>query len=172
MENQIGGHNEVHRNQVGAGGVPPEDVRPVPPGRRGLRAVPRTEKPHGIVWYTWGGIWTDITSTYAGLYFRAEETVGGTDNSSGAFNAGGVTVQGEGLPNIVGQINNVQTGSNDTYNGAFELTRVTDTQAATYGGGRYNCVVNFNAWRSNPVYGSSAHVTPVNTAIRIWKRTS
>ena len=121
-----------------------------------------------------GGIWTDITATYAGLYFRAGGPVGGTDNSSGAFNAGGVTVQGEGLPNLWGAFNLSSTQYDDTANpqGVFWQT---SSNAHSDGGGSYNSPysrVDFNAQRFNHIYGSSAHVPPVNTAIRIWKRTS
>ena len=124
-----------------------------------------------------GGIWTDITATYAGLYFRAEGTVGDTDNSSGAFNAG---VQGEGLPNITGRTLGILGHSQFVFaSGALSNTHdwmYTGYGAGYQGGGLYNSDymrhIDFNAWDSNHIYGSSAHVTPVNTAIRIWKRTS
>ena len=124
-----------------------------------------------------GGIWIDITSNYAGLYFRAEGTVGGTDNSSGAFNAGGVTVQGEGLPNITGRVPLRDWSSPYGDGTRFDAFTLTFYEADVYQAElrNYNAGIrsfDFDAHNSNAIYGSSAHVTPVNTAIRIWKRTS
>ena len=124
-----------------------------------------------------GSTWTDITSTYAGLFFRAAGTVSGTDNASGSFNSSGVTVQNEGLPNITGQLTPVCTfrGSvNDyTHTDAFSDSTHYDNYGNQGGSGKSQRInLMFDASDSNSIYGSSSHVTPANTAIKIWKRTA
>lgn len=105
------------------------------------------------------GNWTDITSQYAGLFFRAE---GGDAKSFGSG------TQAEGLPNISGTIYPSVRSDNTSADGAFEkLNRrgwypKGDTADQAY--------FRFNASRSNSIYGASSHVTPVNTSIRIWVR--
>ena len=74
------------------------------------------------------------------------------------------TTQAEGLPNITGKV--TADGRNIITEGAFELV---DTKAygrtSDYDSMRY---YNFDASRSNAIYGSSEHVTPVNMAINYF----
>lgn len=121
---------------------------------------------------SYGVVWTDITSEYAGLFFRAAGTVSGTDNASGSFSTNGVTVQSEGLPNITGSFDNVQCGTNDIKSGAFASSGYASGVSSYAASDRHLNTLNFNAANSNSIYGSSDHVTPVNTAIKIWKRTA
>ena len=107
------------------------------------------------------GKWQDISSNYAGEFFRA---VGGASNSFGY-------TQAEGLPNINAFIATDRLGlyTNHEYsNGA-----VTTTMSALGGCG----IVNgwgtdfiFDASRSSHIYGASTNVTPYNSAVRIWKK--
>ncbi len=105
------------------------------------------------------GTWQDVSSSYAGEFFRA---VGGNSGSFG-------TTQAEGLPEIYGGIlsgENIFKGTS----GAFrEGTKHYDlpTNASTQTD--FNSV-EFKASYYNPIYGASTHVTPYNSAIRIWKK--
>lgn len=119
------------------------------------------------------GKWQDISSTYAGEFFRA---VGGAS-------AGFGSKQNEGLPNITGSFNNFVGGSynkntNDGYllsgSGAlsFQFQRTTTFYANEYGGYVDFNKLSFNASSSNKIYGASTHVTPYNSAVRIWKKIS
>ena len=88
-----------------------------------------------------------------------------------------VTPQAEGLPNIQSSI---RTGA---YSGWPQYTQ-NNTGALYYSGtytGSYddsdNAQLNlynlkFDASRSNNIYGSSDHVTPVNYTIKVWLRTA
>ena len=108
------------------------------------------------------GKWQDISSTYAGEFFRA---VGGDAASFGGK-------QNEGLPNIVGTSEGVETSKIRGNVGCFEV--------AENGAGKLNMSnasgidyrITFSAKRSNSIYGTSAHVTPYNSSIRIWKKIS
>ncbi len=114
-----------------------------------------------------GGTWENISSQFAGEFFRAE---GGNAVEFG-------NSQKEGLPNIVG------------YYSASELTeKVKDVyatgcffDAGNHPSSPYNAdgekdgapgMIGFDASRFNTIYGASKHVTPVNSTIRIWKRTA
>ena len=104
-----------------------------------------------------------VLKVNAGLFFRAE---GGAAAAFGSK-------QGEGLPNI--------TGSETGFGAAEDYTSFS---GCFYGGPKYtglagghsegaNSVnVYFNASRSSAIYGASSHVTPVNSTIRVWKRTA
>lgn len=111
------------------------------------------------------GIWTNITEDYAGLFFRAE----------GGNSAEFETEQSEGLPNITAQLTSNSGRDGWTAYGALK----TSINQANYSYGSYKdsgagriMTMNFDASNSNLIYGASEHVTPVNTAIRIWKRTA
>ena len=113
----------------------------------------------------WGGTWQNVSNLYAGLFFRAE---GG---AAAAFGSS----QGEGLPNITGYFyrGNQSNEITVTYTGGAFSQR---NQGSKYcgngssGGGGNGC--DFNAARSSAIYGASSHVTPVNSTIRVWKRTA
>lgn len=108
------------------------------------------------------GTWSDITADYAGLFFRA---AGGDAAEFGQ-------TQNEGLPDINGTLENIRCRSANG-SGAFSITSLykTQTDAATETNQR-GCSIAFNASDANEIYGASEHVTPVNTAIKIWKRTA
>lgn len=115
------------------------------------------------------GKWQDISSTYAGEFFRA---VGGNSASFGSK-------QNEGLPNIEGSTEYARdlgilyggAESVPTTTGAFyKGARTNGTFQPGKGGSNY--FLSFQASRSNSIYGSSTHVTPYNSAIRIWKKIS
>lgn len=110
--------------------------------------------------------WTNISSDFAGDFFRCE---GGAANE---FNTGR---QAEGLPNITGGIDAVRRGptGRDSRSGAFSYgSAYSTTIRAGEAGDSWGSNLVFNASKSNAVYGASEHVTPVNSTIRIWKRTA
>lgn len=109
-----------------------------------------------------GGTWDNVSSTYAGLFFRAE---GGSAAAFGETQAGGA-------PNIEGTIVNLGGAFGET-SGAFSLTELQNTV------GSHDLSANFNdtqaqflASASNSVFGSADEVRPANSTIRIWKRTA
>ena len=120
----------------------------------------------------WGGTWQNISSQYAGEFFRAE---GGDAAPFGQS-------QAEGLPNITGRF--VTRFGNipglfyvfNTYGyGAFsgvveeQFPKFTSTgNLGTTDGSMSN--VNFDASRSSDIYGKSSHNTPKNSTVQIWKR--
>lgn len=108
------------------------------------------------------GKWQDISSEFAGEFFRA---VGG---NSAAFGS----KQAEGLPNITGIIDPVSGLFKSNFkNGAFSGGgdwRFSPIQQNSGGGESAECY--FNASSSNSIYGASTHVTPYNSSIRIWKK--
>ena len=106
-----------------------------------------------------------VLKVNAGLFFRAE---GGAAAAFGSK-------QGEGLPNIIGSINKayLKSDSNPSVSGAFYgLNGIADGK---YEGDNVNIGIynyKFSAQKSNAIYGASSHVTPVNSTIRVWKRTA
>lgn len=127
-----------------------------------------------------GTTWSNVSSTYAGRFFRAEGTVSCTygsitySNAATAFNTTTNNgLQNASLPNITGTTRGCDDNSG-SWSGAFALGGGTaDTSGnwpGTYG--------SFDASRSNKVYGAvaqnnSAATLPIppNETIRIWKRT-
>ena len=75
-------------------------------------------------------------------------------------------VQQEGLPNITGGF---QSTDLRQLTGCFyeDPGRIDGTYDSA---GSFTKYCNFDASRSNSIYGNSNHVTPVNYSIRIWKR--
>ena len=87
----------------------------------------------------------------------------------------GTTVQA-GLPNIKGKINNaVQTYSWDSSitagSGAIITTGLTD-MAGTHGTGYGGVWIDFDASKSNSIYGNSDTVQPPARIVNVWKRVS
>lgn len=77
------------------------------------------------------------------------------------------TTQAEGLPNITGNVDFTRCQINSA-NGAFRLT-----ESRTAIGANSNVptgLVSFDASRSNPIYGASEHVTPINQAVNYFIR--
>lgn len=126
-----------------------------------------------------GGTWQNISSTYAGRFFRVEGTVSCTygsttySNAATAFNTTTNNgLQNASLPNITGQF-----GSNQDVapSGAFYLI---SNQHKNSGTDPYASIIGFNASRSSNVYGAVAQNNstatlpiPPNETFRIWKRT-
>ena len=83
----------------------------------------------------------------------------------------GTTVEA-GLPPITGVVNSVDGGSgNITASGAFNVTSTWNA----HGRGTENSPhsnINFDASRSNPIYGKSNTVQPPAYLVNIWKRTA
>lgn len=106
------------------------------------------------------GKWQDISSTYAGEFFRA---VGGDAASFGGK-------QNEGLPEISGVSTGVDSSKVGSGSGCFTAQYASSGVLSGTGGTNYKII--FSAKRSNSIYGTSAHVTPYNSSIRIWKKIS
>lgn len=113
-----------------------------------------------------GGTWDNVSSTYAGLFFRAE---------GGAAAAFGET-QGGGAPDIYGALVGIASTTNSppTASDAFSVT----STGSGFTGGPAGSVplayanIDFYASRSNALYGGATEIRPANSTIRIWKRTA
>lgn len=110
--------------------------------------------------------WQNISSTYAGRFFRAE---GGDAAAFGSQQAGG-------LPEIQGYFQwatNPPSGRYTRY-GAFYGDGTKRYISANSGGEHEfeDMDVNFKASYHNSIYGAASEVRPVNEAFRIWKRIS
>ena len=110
-----------------------------------------------------GGTWQNISASFAGKFFRAE---GGNAASFG-------NDQTEGLPNISGWFYAYCDNSVGSRSDNVLFTYQDSVKGYTTGNnGSYQRRLNFNANKVNSIYGSSTHVTPINSTVRIWKRTS
>lgn len=113
------------------------------------------------------GNWVDITSQYAGLFFRAA----GGDGLS--FSEDSINIQSEGLPNIKGYAGtaNQDGGYFNRFSGCFYGSESFVSSLRDQGNNyTYSKVVNMDASKSSSIYGNSSHVTPINTSIKIWVR--
>ncbi len=109
-----------------------------------------------------GTTWSNVSSTYAGRFFRAE---GG---SAASFNS----QQAGGLPNITGTLS-IEDGaiwSSTGCSGAFYSVSGQAYEDPDIGNSGYKNV-HFSAQKSNSLYGAATEVRPINETIRIWKRT-
>lgn len=115
--------------------------------------------------------WSDISSNFAGAFFRS---AGG---EASAFNSG---AQGQSLPNITGLFTTSIANENRTtspgitnYNGAFTITNKENMYAREQDGymRATRQDVSFDASKSNAVYGLRNEVAPANYTVRIWERT-
>lgn len=136
-----------------------------------------------------------ITSTwaevdYGGAFFRSN---GGNSENFGSG------LQGEGLPNITGSLgisgNRFAGNANGTFSattsydggdGCFANTKFLALGASSSSNNSFSAgnafnynpgsitvtQPNFNASKSNSIYGGSQHVTPVNYTVKIWRRTA
>lgn len=107
-----------------------------------------------------GGTWENVSATYAGLFFRAE---------GGAAAAFGST-QTDGAPNITGTVGPGYCNGYGAMTGCFygsgsEIGTGGDPHSG------YFANINFLASNSNGTYGAN-EVRPINSTIRIWKRTA
>ena len=76
------------------------------------------------------------------------------------------------MPNIEGKFSVYTDGGYaGSASGAFSYSLSDETgESDRYSG---KCpLYTFDASRSNSIYGRSNHVTPINTSIKIWQRTS
>lgn len=107
------------------------------------------------------GKWQDISNTYAGEFFRA---VGGNSGNFG-------NTQAEGLPNITGSSGGIYLAQYKSDIGTGALRQIDGGvgmgDAAVI---IHSPIITFNASLSNSIYGASSHVTPYNSAVRIWKK--
>lgn len=107
------------------------------------------------------GKWQDISGTYAGEFFRA---VGGNSGNFG-------NTQTEGLPNITGNSGRIYLAQYESNVGTGALRQIDGGvgmgDAAVI---IHSPIITFNASLSNSIYGASSHVTPYNSAVRIWKK--
>lgn len=99
-----------------------------------------------------GGEWTNVSSTYAGLFFRAE---GGSAAAFGSKQSGG-------LPQHKHTVN-VAWG-----NGGASSTPMVRGEGDNDNLQGYKTFESENA--SNSLYGAASEVRPINSTIRIWKR--
>ena len=107
-----------------------------------------------------GGTWSNISSTYAGLFFRSE---GGSAATFG-------NNQNGGLPNIEGTTEQVAYTGAKTGTGALSVVNI--GRCSVSGSDHtFNRLV-FDASLYNSLFGSSDEVRPINTTIRIWRRTA
>ena len=107
-----------------------------------------------------GGTWQNISSSYAGRFFRAE---GGSAVAFGSNQSGG-------LPNISGEFILGSTGTqNLSATGCFYTGGTTGGDDNN--GKNSSPTIGLNASRSSSLYGAASEVRPINSTIRIWKRT-
>ena len=101
-----------------------------------------------------GGTWQNVSSSYAGRFFRAE---GG---SAAAFGSN----QNGGLPTH-NHVINIAWG-----NGGSSSTPMVRGEADNDNLAGYKSFTTENA-QGNSLYGAASEVRPINSTIRIWKRT-
>ena len=109
-----------------------------------------------------GGTWANISGSYAGLFFRAE---------GGAAAAFGGT-QSDGAPNVEGWFS---LGVNQSTQFAIDnvvFQNMGNIVAAASDLGLDARIIQMSLARGNNKFGAAAEVRPVNSTIRIWKRTA
>ena len=109
-----------------------------------------------------GGVWSNISWMYAGLFFRAE---GGASASFGS-------TQNDAAPNINGWVTQIETYQTRDAGGAFLYRDAVNNNSIGRGGDFGSAGLEFWASRSNAKFGSADEIRPVNSTIRIWKRTA
>ena len=109
-----------------------------------------------------GGTWSNISSSYAGCFFRAE---GG---SAAAFGS----TQADAAPDIHAWASGVETYRTRSTSGAFTYSSPIHNNMISSGSEFGSAALNFNASYSNGKYGDADEFRPVNSTIRVWKRTA
>ena len=109
-----------------------------------------------------GGTWSNISSTYPGMFFRAE---GGSAAAFGSSQSGG-------LPNATGVAHNLRTLGGGAYSESFYSSQVINSSGFTGNENKSVGGFSMDLSRSNSLYGAANEVRPVNSTIRIWKRTA
>jgi hypothetical protein len=99
--------------------------------------------------------WKDVTSDYAGLFFRAE---GG---GSAAFGS----IQNENSPRL-SQISRIKDGPT---NKGLDQLNIT-ISPGSWTNVKLTVMVSNDDWRSWDIYVPDGEVRPRNQAIRVWKR--
>ncbi len=108
-----------------------------------------------------GGTWQNISSTYAGRFFRAE---GGLAAAFGSVQAGGA-------PNSSTYIGRIEySTSSPPHSVSSVLNSKTYTDADYVGDSLGH--VRADISKGSAIYGAATEVRPVNSTIRIWKRTA
>lgn len=110
-----------------------------------------------------GGTWENISAQYAGRFFRAE---GGSAASFG-------NDQGGGIPDASGTVWGT-TGWNGGVGGNGVFSTYNGNMHTAADRGTVFGSVDFNMYlsRANKLYGAAGEVRPINSTIRIWKRTA
>lgn len=125
---------------------------------------------------TEGGVWLECNGQSCSSYPALNNVLGKSTVPDyrgrfleGADTAG--TVKEAGLPNIEGSY--MGNTSEGVYNrtGAFVNTKYKSGGRAAGGGGG-NITVNFNAGKSNPIYGASTTVQPPSVTVRYFIKAS
>lgn len=109
-----------------------------------------------------GGTWSNVSSSYAGRFFRAE---GG---SAAAFGK----TQADAAPNIYAWACGIETYKTRSSSGAFTYSDPINNNVIGSGSDFGSASLNFNASYSNGKYGDASEFRPINSTIRIWKRTA
>lgn len=129
---------------------------PVPKGFIYVQ-LPKEKLPSEI--WPWLG-WEDVTSEYAGVFFRAE---GGNSSVFGE-------VQDENCPRLVNAMYNQRHGDGDLDGYVWNIDLKTDNkQSGAIRTGVY-LAGNYNSETGLSFRVSSGEVRPRNMAVRIWKR--
>lgn len=71
----------------------------------------------------------------------------------------------EGLPNITGSVSAVYAGVRGQTSGAMSMSATSPNSPQVINSNAGSVGIDFNAHDSNPIYGSSAHVTPASVAV-------
>lgn len=114
-----------------------------------------------------GGEWENISSQFAGMFFRAE---GGNAAEFGGS-------QTHALPGIYGTVSFAQFGSSGGkviagVDGAFTMGSAYSGYSSANATSTDNFILGFSAANSNGIYGAANEVRTANSTIRIWKRTA
>ena len=109
-----------------------------------------------------GGTWSNISSSFAGRFFRAE---GGAAASFGSSQNGG-------MPNITGSVNLYGVQAFRNIGGSFYEAGSITTSNAGHSGTISAKTLGIDASLSSDAYGEFSEIRPINSTIRIWKRTA
>ena len=113
----------------------------------------------------YGGEWTNISSQFAGQFFRAE---GGNAAVFGG-------TQGDGAPEVTGYANNIACGgdaSSDTSGALYRPSESNNNKATSTNPYGWKIQLALSLSRGNAVYGAANEVRPANSTIRIWRKTA
>lgn len=109
-----------------------------------------------------GGTWSNVSSTYAGLFFRAE---GG---NAAAFGS----TQTDGAPDVHGQGVTVSGFLSSENRDAFTASSQSSATGGYSTSTRSTVDIKFRASSYNAIFGRANEIRPANSTIRIWKRTA